>query len=378
MKTIAAAALVLCMSVSTAPPAAAQTPVAEALGELGSGCRVGLTSGHCAAYAVAHDSNSTAQDSRGAPPPPAAARQPTLRQSEPRGTVPPSPRPPAAPAAVSAAQQQPSSPSSSELEVVFWQSIATSTNPAEFEAYLRQFPNGIFRELAQIRLEALRAAANDSAVSAGTAHALVGAAPGRAGDVFRDCTECPEMVVTAGGRLAMGRYEVTVGEYQAFVSATGGTGNDVWRDHDYFPQTDRHPVTLVTWEDAQAYLSWLSRRTGARYRLPTEAEWERAATGSEPGCDRLGRGSRPAGTCQVGMYGSNTAGLSDMVGNLTEWTSDYPERSDPPFPREYRRVVKGGDWASPAEELHPGPQTRAPIVTFRNFRYGFRVARTLE
>ena len=246
MKTIAASALVLCMSVSTAPPAAAQTPVGEALGELGSGCRVGLTFGRCAAYAVAHDSNNTALDSRGAPLPPAAARQPTFRHSEPRGTVPPSPRPPAAPAAVSAAQQQPSSPSSSELEVVFWQSIATSTNPAEFEAYLRQFPNGIFRELAQIRLEALRAAANDSAVSAGTAHALVGAAPGRAGDVFRDCTECPEMVVTAGGRLAMGRYEVTVAEYRAFVSATGGTGNDVWRDHDYFPQTDRHPVTLVS------------------------------------------------------------------------------------------------------------------------------------
>ena len=376
MKTIAASALVLCMSVSTAPPAAAQTPVGEALGELGSGCRVGLTFGRCAAYAVAHDSNNTALDSRGAPLPPAAARQPTFRHSEPRGTVPPSPRPPAAPAAVSAAQQQPSSPSSSELEVVFWQSIATSTNPAEFEAYLRQFPNGIFRELAQIRLQALRAAANDSAVSAGTAHALVGAAPGRAGDVFRDCTECPEMVVTAGGRLAMGRYEVTVGEYQAFVSATGGTGNDVWRDHDYFPQTDRHPVTLVTWEDAQAYLSWLSRRTGSRYRLPTEAEWARAALGSQPGCyeDRTGR----RGTCPVGSYGSNPTGLSDMLGNVVEWTSDHPP-PDPcdPIPSQYRRVAPGGDWTSDAEELRLGAGLQ-PVATLRNFRIGFRVARILE
>ena len=379
MKTVTASALVLCMSVSTPPSAAAQTPVGEALGELGSGCSAVLTFARCAAYAVDHDPSSTAPDWGGAPLRPTAARQPTFRQSEPQGTVPPSPRPPAAPAAVSAAQQQPPTPSSSEVEVVFWQSIATSTNPAEFEAYLRQFPNGIFRDLAQIRLEALRAAQNDSSVSAGTAGFVDANAPRRAGDVFRDCAECPEMVVMADGRLAMGRYEVTVGEYRAFVSATGGTGDDRWLDHDYFLQTDRHPVTVVTWHDAQAYVSWLSRRTGAPYRLPTALEWERAAAASQPGCDRLGRGSRPAGTCQVGMYGSNPAGLSDMVGNVREWTSDYPEVQDPrdPYPRESRRMARGGDWASDAEDLHPEAAT-GTVATYRNFRMGFRVSRTLE
>ena len=131
------------------------------------------------------------------------------------------------------------------------------------------------------------------------------------------------MVVLAGGGLALGRYEVTVGEYRAFVSATGGgagAGCVAWSDGDSwqnpgFSQTDRHPVTCVSWEDAQEYVSWLSRRTGATYRLPTEAEWGRAASGSQPGCDRLGRGSYE-GTCPVGQYGTNAAGLSDMVGNV--------------------------------------------------------------
>ena len=100
------------------------------------------------------------------------------------------------------------------------------------------------------------------------------------------------MVVLADGTLAMGRYEVTVGEYRAFASATGGGAGggcftlgdgDSWRDPG-FPQTDRHPVTCVIWDDAQAYVSWLSRTTGMTYRLPTEAEWARAAAGSQRGC----------------------------------------------------------------------------------------------
>ena len=164
------------------------------------------------------------------------------------------------------------------------------------------------------------------------------------------------MVVLVGGGLAMGRYEVTVGEYQVFASATGGgagggcltlEGGDSWRNPG-FPQTDRHPVTCVSWDDAQEYVSWLSRRTGATYRLPTEAEWERAAAGSQPGCDRLGRGTRPDGTCPVGSYGSNAAGLSDMVGNLWEWTSGCWERDCG------RREVRGGSWVSGAGFLRPG------------------------
>ena len=182
------------------------------------------------------------------------------------------------------------------------------------------------------------------------------------------------MVVVPGGGLALGRYEVTVGEYRAFAAATGGGGNDCvggdsWRDPG-FPQTDRHPVTCVSWDDAQAYVSWLSRTTGVTYRLPTEAEWDRAAAGSEPGCYRARSGND--GTCPVGSYGSNAAGLSDMVGNLYEWTEDCDEGDCG------RRVLRGGSWVNRgAESQRPGARLwyRAGL---RSGFFGFRVSRTLD
>ena len=274
-----------------------------------------------------------------------------------------------------------------QQENLFWESIRGSSNPAELEAYLEQFPAGVFRALAEARLAALRAPGGPSvgagvggagspatgrpggdapASVSGIASAGVDA-PRRPGDVFRDCEECPEMVVLPGGGLALGRYEVTVGEYRAFVSATGrSTGDYRW---DWVP--DRHPVEHVSWNDAQAYVSWLSRRTGAAYRLPTEAEWERAAAGSQPGCDRLGRGTQPNGTCPVGSYGTNAAGLLDMVGNLWEWTSDCWEGNCG------RRVIRGGSWINVAEFLRPG--ARHGYTAGNRFHImGFRVSRTLD
>ena len=193
------------------------------------------------------------------------------------------------------------------------------------------------------------------------------------GDVFRDCESCPEMVVLPGGGLALGRYEVTVGEYRAFASATGAgaedcIGGESWRDPG-FSQTDRHPVVCVSWDDAQAYVSWLSRTTGLLYRLPTAAEWERGASGSQPGCygDRTG-----LGTCPVGSYGAaNASGLSDMVGNVYEWTADCWEGDCG------RRVLRGGSWDVTAEYLRPGARLR-DSTAFRYSYYGFRVSRTLD
>ena len=331
---------------------------------------------------------------------PSVAGRPTFRERSPAGAATTSGAVPAAPPAVSAAQQQPPA-ASAEVELVFWQSIADTTNPAEFEAYLGRFPNGMFSDLAQIRLEAIRAGSNAGPASARRGAGVVrspasgsrvsddggaafgGAAgadaPRRAGDVFRDCPECPEMVVLAGGAVAMGRYEVTVGEYRSFATATGGGAGggcpalgdgDSWRDPG-FPQTDHHPVTCVSWNDAQEYVSWLSRRTAAPYRLPTEAEWERAASGSQPGCDRLGIGTRPDGTCPVGSHGTNVSGLSDMVGNLWEWTSDCWEGDCD------RRVFRGGSWFGDADFLRLGARlSLSPAI--RDAAFGFRVLRTLD
>ena len=195
----------------------------------------------------------------------------------------------------------------------------------------------------------------------------------RPGDVFRDCDVCPEMVVLPSGRLALGRYEVTVGEYRAFASATGAGAGDClgyasWRNPP-FSQTDRHPVTCVSWDDVQEYVLWLSRTTGATYRLPTEAEWERAAVGAQPGCYRERTGNR--GTCPVGSYGSNTLGLSDMVGNLWEWTEDCTEGDCS------HRVLRGGSWSRSTIYLYPGARDRLR-TDYRDGNVGIRVLRMLE
>ena len=197
---------------------------------------------------------------------------------------------------------------------------------------------------------------------------------------FRDCEPCPEMVVLPGGLLALGRYEVTVGEYGAFAAAAaGGAGGGCfgsgsgegrsWRNPG-FRQTDRHPVTCMSLEDAQAYVSWLSQTSGATYRLPTRAELVRGSEGSQAGCykDRTGRD----GTCPVGTYGSNALGLSDMLGNVAEWASDCWEGDCG------RRVTHGAGWLDPPRVFVRNflGRTNSPDVRYTSS--GFRVARTLD
>ena len=195
------------------------------------------------------------------------------------------------------------------------------------------------------------------------------------GHVFRDCEMCPEMVVLPGSVVALGRYEVTLGEYRAFASATGGGAgrgcSNVFTDSDDddhswrnpgFPQTDRHPVTCLSWDDAQLYVSWLSRTTGARYRLPLWEELFAAAEISDPGCHR-GRES----TCPVGTYEPNGLGLSDLVGNLWEWTSRCSERGC------HRRMLHGSAWG--VSLITRGTDGSTDL---RWAAAGLRVARTLE
>ena len=306
-----------------------------------------------------------------------------------RPAVPASPQP-------AAGQPWPVPAATAQLEGLFWQSIMNSTDPADFEAYLRQFPSGVFRTLAQNRLAALReptetasraraggdgAPASEARVSAPSAEisgtTAAGDARRRPGEVFRDCEVCPEMVVMPGGSLALGRYEVTVGEYRAFASATSvGAGSRCfnlggrrmsWRDPGFL-QTDRHPVSCMSWTDARAYASWLSRTTGAAYRLPTEEEWERAAAGSRPGCHREETGVHS--TCPVGSYGANRVGLSDMAGNVGEWTLGCWESDCG------RRVLRGCSWGCSVEFVRPSTRAGDEGRGFRLY-YGFRVARTL-
>ena len=157
----------------------------------------------------------------------------------------------------------------------------------------------------------------------------------------------------------MGRYEVTEREYHAY------------RPDRTIRNSDRHPVTLVTWDDVRGYLSWLSSMTGLTYRLPTDAEWDRAAAGSQPGC--VDRTVIEEG-CPVGSSGNlNSAGLYDMAGNVWGLTEDCWDGDCT------RRVVRGGSWLD-APGLDPAATASrfGILIDLRTVEAGFRVARTLD
>jgi formylglycine-generating enzyme required for sulfatase activity len=129
----------------------------------------------------------------------------------------------------------------------------------------------------------------------------------------------------------IGKHEVTFDEYDRFALATGKP-----LPYDQGWGRGRRPVIYVSWEDANAYTKWLSERTGKRYRLPTEAEWEhaaRAATktdywwGNEmmkgiANCDGCGSEWDNKQTAPVGSFKPNPFGLYDTAGNVDEWVQD--------------------------------------------------------
>ena len=242
------------------------------------------------------------------------------------------------------------------------------------------------------------------------------------GERFRDCPECPQMVVIPAGRFrmgcvsgqsclayekpvhdvriaspfALGVNEVTFAEWDACES-DGGCGS--YRPEDHGWGRGNRPVMNVSWENAQAYVSWLSRKTGEAYRLPSESEWEYAARagssskyswGNNIGRDRancVGCGSRwdDGQTAPVGSFSPNSFGLYDMHGNVWEWVADCWNGGYAGAPSEggawlrgdcAMRVSRGGSWDFPPRFLRAAYRYR--ITTgFRSYITGFRVARTL-
>ncbi len=184
--------------------------------------------------------------------------------------------------------------------------------------------------------------------------------------------------------------------------------SDAWRDGDAPRQRARHPVTLVTWADAVAYCRWLSDKIDRVVRLPTEAEWERAARGGIDGL-RYPWGDdidpsranflpdpslkRHRGTRPVGSYDPNRYELHDVIGNVWEWVFDWyradayrqPEGPGVPAARNVRggsetpgggrlRVVRGGSWVThDVSQLRCGHRHRVPADTY-TYSIGFRVA----
>jgi formylglycine-generating enzyme required for sulfatase activity len=282
----------------------------------------------------------------------------------------------------------------------------------------------------------------------------------KAGDSFRECDTCPEMVMIPAGRFLMGspaseadrddsegpqhrvsiarrfglgKFELTVDQFAAFVRATGhdaGAACDVWQDGKFdqqpgynfrkpnFSQTGAHPAACLSWDDANAYLAWLSGKTGYRYRLPSEAEWEYAAraglTGrfhfgdneadycrhgngvdataladvpgaKEKSWDALPCRDGHAFTAPVGSFAPNAFGLHDTHGNVFEWVEDCWNEDFKGAPTEGSawlsgdcriRVQRGGAWGYPRSYLRVAVRGRQD-QGYRYINAGVRVAREL-
>lgn len=257
-------------------------------------------------------------------------------------------------------------------------------------------------------------------------------------EVGREDDETPQHEVTIGKGFALSRTSVTVGQFREFVRASGyqpdsvklggasvydeGTGamrDDTsagWQD-DYAGRNadNRMPVVNVSWNDAKAYVDWLSQRTGKTYRLPSEAEFEyalRAGTTSRywwgdgtPSSkvenltgsgDRSPSGRRWSnafqgyrdgywGPAPAGSFAPNAFGLYDIDGNVSEWVQDCWHDSYLRAPRDGSawvnpgcgsRVVRGGSWGSSPEQVRSAYRQGAD-ASVRSGRVGFRVLREL-
>ena len=195
--------------------------------------------------------------------------------------------------------------------------------------------------------------------------------------------ETPEQEVTVSG-YNIDLYPVTNAEYKEFVIATGHRSPRNWKDGTFPEGKGDHPVVWVSWHDAQAYAAWVGKR------LPTEAEWEMAARGTDGRtypwgdvfdstmCNSSESGIRD--TVAVGSYPDNASpfGVLDMAGNVWEWTADWYDAyrgSLYEFSRfgEEFRVLRGGSWYDGAD-LVRAPSRNSADPDFRFSTIGFRCA----
>ncbi len=277
------------------------------------------------------------------------------------------------------------------------------------------------------------------------------------GDTFRDCSDCPEMIVVPAGSfmmgspksekgrsddegpqrrvtiskpLAVGKFEVTRRQFDAFVKATGhAVGDSCWtfegekwnerKGRSYrnpgFSQGGDHPVVCVHWHDAKAYVKWLNGKVdGAPYRLLSESEWEyvaRAGTttlyffgsdesalcangnGADKGTSLIWKNNSCSDgykrTAPVGTFSKNDFGLYDVLGNAWEWGEDCWHENYRNGPTDgsawlkandgdcTKRVLRGGSWFITPLVLRSAVRVRLG-AEFRNVDVGFRIARTFD
>ena len=239
----------------------------------------------------------------------------------------------------------------------------------------------------------------------------------KTGDIIKDADFAPEMVVVPPGKflmgsvdgegsnnerpqhevkidypLAVGRFAVTFNEWDYYASQVSDAHNP---DDKGWGRGNR-PVINVNWDDAQAYIQWLSEATGENYRLLSEAEWEyvcRAGTntdywwGNEITYDQANYNHKHSKTLPVDSFDPNPWGLYNVHGNVWEWVQDQWHGTYQGSPTDgsawekkrdssASRVLRGGSWYSGPRSLRSANRVRY-IPTYRNDNVGFRISRTL-
>jgi formylglycine-generating enzyme required for sulfatase activity len=337
--------------------------------------------------------------------------------------------------------------SAEQFELAFWDSIKDSKQISDYEAYLKAYPKGRFVPLAQARIAGLRAAQAHGAAPSSTPPkpkdapnaapapasrpapvkaAAVPAAPAApasaraaaTGTEIKDCAACPTLVSLPGGvftmgnnasdpsekpahqvgidaPFAIGRYEVTVQEWNACVAAGGCQKVETPAN-----TPPNAPMRDVSWDDAQQYAKWLGTVSGKPYRLPTEAEWEFAARGGtttrywwgeqmaqgKASCKECGKPWQEDAPATVGSFAANPYGLYDTSGGVWEWVADCWHNNFKGAPADARawdapdcrvRVIRGGSWREGAPYMVASTRFKYDAGV-RHSQNGFRVARSLK
>ena len=237
------------------------------------------------------------------------------------------------------------------------------------------------------------------------------------GEIVRDCADCPELVVVPTGDFVMGsgdtpyekpertisiarpfaigRREITFTEWDQCADS----GACKHRPDDRGWGRGDRPVINVSWDDAKLYVAWLSQKSGQKYRLPSEAEWEYAARagtktpffwGRDAGaaraqCDNCGSPTAKQ-TATVGSFRPNGFGLYDTAGNAAEWVEDCWNDTYKNAPKDASawasgdcrlRVLRGGNFNSKSNEIRSSARFRYD-VDVRYYANGFRVVRELQ
>ena len=357
-------------------------------------------------------------------------------------------------------------PTQSQLDEKFWDGALAAGNKEGFQAYLNSYPKGRYAELARANLlrlneaskeqqriafealekeraaneasqklaaEALenertaKEAAQKLAIEEARKRAVAEAALEKqrlvaeaiqrkvnsqpsAGKVFKDCQECPEMMVIPSGSFVMGSEKNSDEKpphtvyIRSFLMGRTEVTQKQWLDvmgsnpSRFAGCGPECPVENLNWDEVQQFIAKLNQKTGKRYRLPNESEWEYAARGGittdwsigndQPNLGNYAWNVRNSGarTQVVGQKLPNPFGLLDLHGNVWEWTQDCWHDAYDGAPidgsawttgcRANYRVIRGGSWGSIPADLSSSYRSRVS-PDYRDYFIGFRLARDL-